>query len=92
MTSSTAIMFSDERKGVMQLLHQIVATVEQKAKKIPGGCPALSGNGGLFWGDISQTQGCDLCNFTHDQIPKTGLLLHEMGQCFIVQFDEVGLF
>ena len=26
-----AVMFSDERKGVMQLLHQIVATVEQKA-------------------------------------------------------------
>ena len=27
-------MFSDERKGVMQLLHQIVAAVEQKAIKI----------------------------------------------------------
>ncbi len=27
----TSVMFSDERKGVMQLLHQIVATVEQKA-------------------------------------------------------------
>ena len=27
----TAVMFSDERKGVMQLLHQIVAAVEQKA-------------------------------------------------------------
>jgi predicted metal-binding protein len=27
----TSIMFSDERNGVMQLLHQIVAAVEQKA-------------------------------------------------------------
>ena len=27
----TSVMFSDERKGVMQLLHQIVATIEQKA-------------------------------------------------------------
>ncbi len=27
----TAVMFSDERKGVMQLLHQIVAVVEHKA-------------------------------------------------------------
>jgi predicted metal-binding protein len=27
----TSLMFSDERNGVMQLLHQIVATVEQKA-------------------------------------------------------------
>ena len=27
----TAVMFSDERKGVMRLLHQIVAAVEQKA-------------------------------------------------------------
>lgn len=27
----TAVMFSDERRGVMQLLHQIVAAVEQKA-------------------------------------------------------------
>jgi len=27
----TSVMFSDERKGVMQLLHHIVATVEQKA-------------------------------------------------------------
>lgn len=27
----TPVMFSDERKGVMQLLHQIVAAVEQKA-------------------------------------------------------------
>lgn len=27
----TTVMFSGERKGVMQLLHQIVATVEQKA-------------------------------------------------------------
>jgi predicted metal-binding protein len=27
----TSVMFSDERKGVMQLLHQIVAAVEQKA-------------------------------------------------------------
>ena len=26
-----SVMFSDERKGVMQLLHQIVAAVEQKA-------------------------------------------------------------
>ena len=31
---STSVMFSDERKGVMQLLHQIVAAVEQKAIKI----------------------------------------------------------
>jgi TetR/AcrR family transcriptional repressor of nem operon len=30
----TKIMFSGERKGVMQLLHQIVATVEQKAIEI----------------------------------------------------------
>ncbi len=30
----TSVMFSDERKGVMQLLHQIVATIEQKAIKI----------------------------------------------------------
>ena len=30
----TSVMFSDERKGVMQLLHQIVATVEQKAIEI----------------------------------------------------------
>jgi predicted metal-binding protein len=30
----TSIMFSDERKGVMQLLHQIVAAVEQKAIEI----------------------------------------------------------
>ena len=28
----TSIMFSDERKGVMRLLHQIVAAVEQKAR------------------------------------------------------------
>ena len=27
----TSVMFSDERQGVMQLLHQIVAAVEQKA-------------------------------------------------------------
>lgn len=27
----SSVMFSDDRKGVMQLLHQIVATVEQKA-------------------------------------------------------------
>lgn len=27
----TSVMFSDERKGVMQLLHQVVAGVEQKA-------------------------------------------------------------
>ena len=27
----TSVMFSDERKGVMQLLHQIVSSVEQKA-------------------------------------------------------------
>ena len=27
----TSVMFSDERKGVMQLLHQIVATIEKKA-------------------------------------------------------------
>ena len=27
----TSIMFSDERKGVFQLLHQIVAVIEQKA-------------------------------------------------------------
>jgi len=27
----TSVMFSDERNGVMQLLHQIVAAVEQKA-------------------------------------------------------------
>ena len=27
----TSVMFSDERKGVVQLLHQIVAAVEQKA-------------------------------------------------------------
>jgi len=30
----TSVMFSDERRGVMQLLHQIVAAVEQKAVKI----------------------------------------------------------
>lgn len=30
----TTIMFSDDRKGVMQLLHQIVATVEQRAIKM----------------------------------------------------------
>ena len=30
----TTVMFSDERKGVMQLLHQIVAAVEQKAVEI----------------------------------------------------------
>ncbi len=30
----TAVMFSDERKGVMQLLHRIVAAVEQKAIEI----------------------------------------------------------
>lgn len=30
----TSIMFSDERKGVMQLLHQIVAVLEQKAMEI----------------------------------------------------------
>ncbi len=29
-----AIMFSDARKGVMQLLHEIVAAVEQKAIEI----------------------------------------------------------
>ncbi len=29
----TSVMFSDERKGVMQLLHQVVAGVEQKAVK-----------------------------------------------------------
>lgn len=29
----TSVMFSDERKGVMQLLHHIVAAVEQKAIK-----------------------------------------------------------
>ena len=29
-----SVMFSDERKGVMQLLHQIVAAVEQKAIEI----------------------------------------------------------
>jgi len=27
----TSVMFSDERNGVMQLLHQIVATIEQRA-------------------------------------------------------------
>jgi len=31
---STAVMFSDERKGVMQLLHEIVAAIEQKAIEI----------------------------------------------------------
>jgi len=30
----TSVMFSDERKSVMQLLHQIVAAVEQKAIEI----------------------------------------------------------
>jgi len=30
----TSVMFSDERKGVMQLLHHIVAAVEQKAIEI----------------------------------------------------------
>ena len=30
----TSVMFSDERKGVMQLLHQIVAAVEQKAIEV----------------------------------------------------------
>lgn len=30
----TSVMFSDERNGVMQLLHQIVADVEQKAVKM----------------------------------------------------------
>ncbi|MFH2057663.1 MAG: DUF2284 domain-containing protein [Pseudomonadota bacterium] len=30
----TSVMFSDERKGIMQLLHQIVSAVEQKAVKI----------------------------------------------------------
>jgi predicted metal-binding protein len=30
----TSVMFSDERKGVMRLLHQIVAVVEQKAIEI----------------------------------------------------------
>ncbi len=30
----TSVMFSDERKGVMQLLHQIVAKIEQKAVEI----------------------------------------------------------
>ena len=30
----TSVMFSDERKGVMQLLHHIVAAVEQKAMEI----------------------------------------------------------
>ncbi len=30
----TDVMFSDERKGVMQLLHQMVAAVEQKAVEI----------------------------------------------------------
>ena len=30
----TSVMFSDERKGVMQLLHHIVAAVEQKATEI----------------------------------------------------------
>ncbi len=30
----TSVMFSDERKGVMQLLHQIVAVIEQKAIEI----------------------------------------------------------
>jgi len=30
----TSVMFSDERNGVMQLLHHIVATVEQKAMEI----------------------------------------------------------
>jgi len=30
----TSVMFSDERNGVMQLLHQIVAAVEQKAMEM----------------------------------------------------------
>lgn len=30
----TSVMFSDERRGVMQLLHEIVATVEQNAVRI----------------------------------------------------------
>ena len=30
----TSVMFSDERNGVMQLLHKIVAAVEQKAIEI----------------------------------------------------------
>lgn len=30
----TSVMFSDGRKGVMQLLHQIVAAMEQKAIKV----------------------------------------------------------
>jgi len=30
----TSVMFSDEQKGVMQLLHQIVAAIEQKAIEI----------------------------------------------------------
>ena len=30
----TSVMFSDERNGVMQLLHHIVATIEQKAMEM----------------------------------------------------------
>lgn len=30
----TSVMFSNERKGVMQLLHQIVAAMEQKAVEV----------------------------------------------------------
>jgi predicted metal-binding protein len=50
----TTVMFSDERNGVMQLLHQIVSAVEQKA--IEMGCKNSKGFAGgsckkLFCGD-----------------------------------------
>lgn len=53
----TTIMFSDERKGVMQLLHQIVAAVEKKA--IEMGLENSKGFAGgsckdLFCGDKEQ--------------------------------------
>ena len=50
----TSVMFSDERKGVMQLLHQIVATVEQKAIEIGFGRSKAFAGGSckeLFCGD-----------------------------------------
>jgi len=40
----TTVMFSDERNGVMQLLHQIVSAVEQKAIEI--GCNTSKGFAG----------------------------------------------
>ena len=40
----TSVMFSDERNGVMQLLHQVVATIEQKA--IEMGCKNAKGFAG----------------------------------------------